>query len=87
MIKYDSEVADARQALQPVLQNIKELKRKVRNLFASASMQICFDKITVNLLRHTVFSVLGIKSDRKRSILVNRFNKKNKNMINFVSEG
>uniref|UniRef100_A0A7N6AM93 SNF2 histone linker PHD RING helicase n=1 Tax=Anabas testudineus TaxID=64144 RepID=A0A7N6AM93_ANATE len=29
MTKYDSEVADARQALQPVLQNIKELKRKV----------------------------------------------------------
>lgn len=31
MTKYDSEVADAHQALQPVLQNIKELKRKVRN--------------------------------------------------------
>ncbi|XP_026007203.1 E3 ubiquitin-protein ligase SHPRH [Astatotilapia calliptera] len=30
MTKYDSEVADARQALQPVLQNIKELKRKVK---------------------------------------------------------
>lgn len=30
MTKYDSEVADAHQALQPVLQNIKELKRKVR---------------------------------------------------------
>ncbi|XP_077476822.1 E3 ubiquitin-protein ligase SHPRH [Stigmatopora argus] len=29
MTKYDSEVADAHQALQPVLQNIKELKRKV----------------------------------------------------------
>ncbi|XP_034531577.1 E3 ubiquitin-protein ligase SHPRH [Notolabrus celidotus] len=29
MTKYDSEVADALQALQPVLQNIKELKRKV----------------------------------------------------------
>eukprot|EP00064_Thunnus_orientalis_P020687 superscaffoldBa00005829_g20832 len=28
MTKYDSEVADAHQALQPVLQNIKELKRK-----------------------------------------------------------
>lgn len=46
MTKYDSEVADARQALQPVLQNIKELKRKVRNVFASASTQICFDKTT-----------------------------------------
>uniref|UniRef100_A0A8D3AT54 SNF2 histone linker PHD RING helicase n=1 Tax=Scophthalmus maximus TaxID=52904 RepID=A0A8D3AT54_SCOMX len=30
MTKYDSEVADAHQALQPVLQNIKELKRKVK---------------------------------------------------------
>lgn len=30
MTKYDSEVADAHQALQPVLQNIKELRRKVR---------------------------------------------------------
>ncbi len=30
MTKYDSEVADAHQGLQPVLQNIKELKRKVR---------------------------------------------------------
>ncbi|KAF3700939.1 E3 ubiquitin-protein ligase SHPRH [Channa argus] len=30
MTKYDSEVADAYQALQPVLQNIKELKRKVK---------------------------------------------------------
>ncbi|XP_065822633.1 E3 ubiquitin-protein ligase SHPRH [Labrus bergylta] len=30
MTKYDSEVADALQALQPVLQNIKELKRKVK---------------------------------------------------------
>lgn len=30
MTKYDSEVADAYQNLQPVLQNIKELKRKVR---------------------------------------------------------
>ncbi|KAK2826564.1 hypothetical protein Q5P01_020778 [Channa striata] len=30
MTKYDSEVADAFQALQPVLQNIKELKRKVK---------------------------------------------------------
>uniref|UniRef100_A0A1A8HC53 SNF2 histone linker PHD RING helicase, E3 ubiquitin protein ligase n=1 Tax=Nothobranchius korthausae TaxID=1143690 RepID=A0A1A8HC53_9TELE len=29
MTKYDSEVADALQALQPVLQNIKDLKRKV----------------------------------------------------------
>ncbi|XP_027130773.1 E3 ubiquitin-protein ligase SHPRH isoform X1 [Larimichthys crocea] len=29
MTKYDSEVADAHQSLQPVLQNIKELKRKV----------------------------------------------------------
>uniref|UniRef100_A0A665XCI1 SNF2 histone linker PHD RING helicase n=1 Tax=Echeneis naucrates TaxID=173247 RepID=A0A665XCI1_ECHNA len=29
MTKYDSEVADAHQALQPVLQNIKDLKRKV----------------------------------------------------------
>ncbi|XP_047466793.1 E3 ubiquitin-protein ligase SHPRH [Mugil cephalus] len=29
MTKYDSEVADAHQALQPVLLNIKELKRKV----------------------------------------------------------
>lgn len=29
MTKYDSEVADAYQNLQPVLQNIKELKRKV----------------------------------------------------------
>lgn len=29
MTKYDSEVADAHQALQPVLQNLKELKRKV----------------------------------------------------------
>ncbi|XP_068436986.1 E3 ubiquitin-protein ligase SHPRH isoform X2 [Clinocottus analis] len=29
MTKYDSEVADAHQALQPVLQNIKELKCKV----------------------------------------------------------
>ncbi|XP_034051199.1 E3 ubiquitin-protein ligase SHPRH isoform X2 [Thalassophryne amazonica] len=29
MTKYDSEVSDAHQALQPVLQNIKELKRKV----------------------------------------------------------
>ncbi|XP_023807769.1 E3 ubiquitin-protein ligase SHPRH isoform X3 [Oryzias latipes] len=29
MTKYDSEVADAHQALQPVLQNIKELKRQV----------------------------------------------------------
>ncbi|KAI3367521.1 hypothetical protein L3Q82_026377 [Scortum barcoo] len=29
MTKYDSEVADAYQGLQPVLQNIKELKRKV----------------------------------------------------------
>ncbi|XP_022605877.1 E3 ubiquitin-protein ligase SHPRH [Seriola dumerili] len=30
MTKYDSEVADAHQGLQPVLQNIKELKRKVK---------------------------------------------------------
>uniref|UniRef100_A0A3Q3WIF0 Uncharacterized protein n=1 Tax=Mola mola TaxID=94237 RepID=A0A3Q3WIF0_MOLML len=30
MTKYDSEVADAHQNLQPVLQNIKELKRKVK---------------------------------------------------------
>lgn len=30
MTKYDSEVADAYNALQPVLQNIKELKRKVK---------------------------------------------------------
>ncbi|XP_038554321.1 E3 ubiquitin-protein ligase SHPRH [Micropterus salmoides] len=30
MTKYDSEVADAYQGLQPVLQNIKELKRKVK---------------------------------------------------------
>ncbi|XP_074516549.1 E3 ubiquitin-protein ligase SHPRH isoform X2 [Sebastes fasciatus] len=30
MTKYDSEVADAHQALQPVLQNLKELKRKVK---------------------------------------------------------
>ncbi|KAK7891604.1 hypothetical protein WMY93_023567 [Mugilogobius chulae] len=30
MTKYDSEVADAFNALQPVLQNIKELKRKVK---------------------------------------------------------
>nr|XP_019953746.1 PREDICTED: E3 ubiquitin-protein ligase SHPRH isoform X3 [Paralichthys olivaceus] len=30
MTKYDSEVADAHQALQPVLQNIKELRRKVK---------------------------------------------------------
>lgn len=30
MTKYDSEVADAYQSLQPVLQNIRELKRKVR---------------------------------------------------------
>ncbi|XP_041667935.1 E3 ubiquitin-protein ligase SHPRH [Cheilinus undulatus] len=30
MTKYDSEVADAYTALQPVLQNIKELKRKVK---------------------------------------------------------
>lgn len=30
MTKYNSEVADAHQALQPVLQNIKELKRKVK---------------------------------------------------------
>ncbi|XP_068607759.1 E3 ubiquitin-protein ligase SHPRH [Brachionichthys hirsutus] len=30
MTKYDSEVADAYQSLQPVLQNIKELKRKVK---------------------------------------------------------
>lgn len=30
MTKYDSEVADAYQNLQPVLQNIKELRRKVR---------------------------------------------------------
>lgn len=30
MTKYDSEVADAHQNLQPVLQNIKELKCKVR---------------------------------------------------------
>ncbi|XP_028293057.1 E3 ubiquitin-protein ligase SHPRH isoform X2 [Gouania willdenowi] len=30
MTKYDSEVADAHQALQPVLQNIRELKRKVK---------------------------------------------------------
>ncbi|XP_061700944.1 E3 ubiquitin-protein ligase SHPRH isoform X1 [Syngnathoides biaculeatus] len=29
MTKYDSEVADAHQALQPVLQNIRELKRKI----------------------------------------------------------
>ncbi|XP_071392224.1 E3 ubiquitin-protein ligase SHPRH-like [Centroberyx affinis] len=29
MTKYNSEVSDAHQALQPVLQNIKELKRKV----------------------------------------------------------
>ncbi|XP_013876759.1 E3 ubiquitin-protein ligase SHPRH [Austrofundulus limnaeus] len=29
MTKYDSEVSDAHQALQPVLQNIRELKRKV----------------------------------------------------------
>lgn len=29
MTKYDHEVADAHQALQPVLQNIKELKRQV----------------------------------------------------------
>lgn len=35
MTKYDSEVADAHQNLQPVLQNIKELKRKVRNAFLS----------------------------------------------------
>lgn len=32
MTKYDSEVADAFQALQPVLQNIKELKHKVSTL-------------------------------------------------------
>lgn len=32
MTKYDSEVADAHQALQPVLQNLKELKRKVRTV-------------------------------------------------------
>lgn len=31
MTKYDSEVADAHQNLQPVLQNIKELKCKVEN--------------------------------------------------------
>ncbi|XP_063765711.1 E3 ubiquitin-protein ligase SHPRH isoform X2 [Eleginops maclovinus] len=30
MTKYDSEVSDALQALQPVLQNIKELRRKVK---------------------------------------------------------
>uniref|UniRef100_A0A671W3I7 SNF2 histone linker PHD RING helicase n=1 Tax=Sparus aurata TaxID=8175 RepID=A0A671W3I7_SPAAU len=30
MTKYDSEVADAHQSLQPVLQNIKELKNKVK---------------------------------------------------------
>lgn len=30
MTKYDSEVADAYQNLRPVLQNIKELRRKVR---------------------------------------------------------
>ncbi|XP_058471477.1 E3 ubiquitin-protein ligase SHPRH isoform X1 [Solea solea] len=30
MTKYDSEVADAHQALQPVLLNIKELRRKVK---------------------------------------------------------
>ncbi|KAM9842728.1 E3 ubiquitin-protein ligase SHPRH [Aulostomus maculatus] len=30
MTKYNSEVADAHQGLQPVLQNIKELKRKVK---------------------------------------------------------
>ncbi|XP_024913971.1 E3 ubiquitin-protein ligase SHPRH isoform X2 [Cynoglossus semilaevis] len=30
MTKYDSEVADAYHALQPVLQNIKELRRKVK---------------------------------------------------------
>lgn len=35
MTKYDSEVADAHQSLQPVLQNIKELKRKVRTTFTS----------------------------------------------------
>ncbi|MEQ2212163.1 hypothetical protein XENOCAPTIV_026490 [Xenoophorus captivus] len=32
MTKYDSEVADAHQALQPVLQNIKELKRKEQHI-------------------------------------------------------
>ena len=35
MTKYDSEVADAHQSLQPVLQNIKELKRKVRSPLTS----------------------------------------------------
>lgn len=35
MTKYDSEVADAHQSLQPVLQNIKELKNKVRSPLTS----------------------------------------------------
>lgn len=38
MTKYDSEVADAHQNLQPVLQNIKELKCKVRT--ASLFLQV-----------------------------------------------
>lgn len=43
MTKYDSEVADAYQNLQPVLQNIKELKRKVRkeNFFFFFFLQCC----------------------------------------------
>lgn len=70
MTKYDSEVADAHQALQPVLQNIKELKRKVRNFFASASMQICLHEITDNLLRHRIFAVLVKDQIEKWAILV-----------------
>lgn len=37
MTKYDSEVADAHQNLQPVLQNIKELKCKVRTASSFSS--------------------------------------------------
>lgn len=43
MTKYNSEVADAHQNLQPVLQNIKELKRKVRSPFISALKKIMAD--------------------------------------------
>lgn len=64
MTKYDSEVADAHQALQPVLQNIKEMKRKV----SAIRERLCFTK-TLSFVTLSAVSDLK-KKDKKESNIV-----------------